>query len=88
MDTSNLPQDHPCYIPVRSKVPGFFSDETKGKIMTEFCALCAKSYAFKIMGDERDIPKEEIRAKGIRKHVVDNHMSFEDHGKFLFGKLV
>jgi len=38
------------------------------------------------MGDGGNSPKEEIRAKGIRKHVVDNHMSFEDHRKCLFGE--
>lgn len=46
MDTSNLPQDHPCYISERKKIPGLFSDETDGAILTEFCALRAKSYAY------------------------------------------
>ncbi|XP_060854935.1 uncharacterized protein LOC132932569 [Metopolophium dirhodum] len=41
MDTSDLPKDHSCYIPYRKKIPGLFSDETKGDIMTEFCALRA-----------------------------------------------
>jgi hypothetical protein len=46
--------------------------------MTEFCALRAKSYAFKIKG------KEKIKAKGIREHVVKNHITFEDHRRCLF----
>lgn len=32
MDTSNLPEDHPCYISERKKIPGLFSDETDGAI--------------------------------------------------------
>jgi len=79
MDTSDLPKDHPCYIAERKKIPGLFSDETKGAIMTDFCALRAKSYSFILAG------KEKIKAKGIRKHVVDNHMTFDDHKKCLFG---
>jgi len=79
MDTSDLPKDHPYYIAERKKIPGLFSDETKGAIMTDFCALRAKSYSFILDG------KKKIKAKGIRKHVVDNHMTFDYHKKFLFG---
>ncbi|KAE9543566.1 hypothetical protein AGLY_002366 [Aphis glycines] len=79
MDTSDLPKDHPCYIAERKKIPGLFSDETKGDIMTEFCELRAKSYSFILDG------KEKIKAKGIRQHVVKNHMTFNDHKKCLFG---
>jgi len=79
MDTSDLPPDHPCYIAERKKIPGLFSDETKSEVMTHFCALRAKSYTYKING------KEKIRAKGIRGHVVKNHMNFNDHYRCLFG---
>ncbi|XP_060865284.1 uncharacterized protein LOC132941306 isoform X2 [Metopolophium dirhodum] len=78
MDTSNLPEDHPCYIAERQKIPGLFSDETDGLIMTEFCAMRAKSYSYILNGEEK------IKAKGIRKHVVKNHMTFYDHKKCLF----
>lgn len=90
MDTANLPRDHPCYVAERKKVPGFFSDETDGHIMTEFCALRAKSYAYNTgEEDERKynddkIGGEKIKAKGIRQHVVKNHMSLADHVKCLF----
>lgn len=30
MDTSNLSIDHPCYCTDRKKLPGTFTDETKG----------------------------------------------------------
>jgi len=78
MDTSNLPQDHPCYFAGRKKIHGYFSDETDGQIMTHFVALRAKSYAYEIAG------KEQIRAKEIRGHVVKMHMTFEDHRRCLF----
>jgi len=58
---------------------GTFSDETDGKIMIEFITLRAKSYAYNIEG------KERIKAKGIRGHVVKNHMTLENHKKCLFG---
>jgi len=80
MDTANLPPDHTCFISDRKKIPGYFSDETDGRTMTEFCALRAKSYAYKIDGIEK------IKAKGIRGHVVKNHMTFEDHRRCLFGE--
>ncbi|XP_022182618.1 uncharacterized protein LOC111042348 [Myzus persicae] len=79
MNTSDLPQDHPCYISERKKIPGLFSDETMGEVMTHFCALRAKFYSYKLNG------KEKIRAKGIRGHVVKNHMNFNDHYRCLFG---
>ncbi|KAL4089074.1 hypothetical protein QTP88_024147 [Uroleucon formosanum] len=78
MDTSNLPATHPCYVVTRKKIPGLFKDETAGRTMYEFIALRAKSYAYKIEGDEK------LVAKGIRGHVVRNHMTFEDHKRCLF----
>lgn len=75
IDTPNLPTDHPCYMTERKKVPGYFSDKTDGKTMTEFVALRAKSYAYSLDG------KYKIKAKGIRGHVVKNHMTLEDHKK-------
>ncbi|XP_022160048.1 uncharacterized protein LOC111026303 [Myzus persicae] len=93
LDTADLPVEHPCHTTVRKKVPGFFSDETKGHIMTEFCALRAKSYAYNIYAGEEDEQKANedeskigggnIKAKGIKAHVVKNHMSLADHVKCL-----
>lgn len=79
MDLSNLPRDHPCYDATRKKVPGLFSDETDGRAIYEFVALRAKSYAYNIEGIEK------ITAKGIRRHVVKNHMTLEHHKMCLFG---
>ncbi|KAL4090133.1 hypothetical protein QTP88_025032 [Uroleucon formosanum] len=86
MDTANLPSDHPCYVAGRKKEPGYFSDEVDADIITEFCALRAKSYAFHIhSGDDDRVGGEKIKAKGIRQHVVKN-MTLEDHKKCLFGE--
>jgi len=86
LDTADLPQDHPCYTNARKKVPGFFSDEAKGEIMTEFVALRAKSYAYNIYAEGDKVGGEKIKAKGVRHHVVKNHMTLEDHKKCLFGE--
>ena len=77
VDTADLPTNHPCHTLDRKKVPGFFSDELAGRTMTEFVALRAKSYAFTVDG------KDEIKAKGIREHVVKHHMTLKDHVKCL-----
>lgn len=88
MDTANLPSDHPCYVAGRKKTPGLFSDEVNGNVITEFCALRSKSYAFDIYaGPEDRVGSEKIKAKGIRGHVVKNHMTLEDHKKCLFGEV-
>lgn len=79
MDTSNLERNHPCYIAERKKIPGLFTDEADGQVMSEFCALRAKSYAYILEG------KEKIKAKGIREHVVKNHMTLDHHKRCLFG---
>lgn len=78
MDTSNLPSDHPCYTVERKKIPGLFTDETDGRIMYEFVALRAKSYAYDIEH------VETIKAKGIRRHVIKNHLTMADHKRCLF----
>ncbi|KAE9521294.1 hypothetical protein AGLY_018313 [Aphis glycines] len=88
LDTADLPSNHPCYTTARKKVPGFFSDESKGDIISEFCALRAKSYAYKIHSSNTadTVGRENIKAKGVRHHVVKNHMTLEDHRKCLFGE--
>ena len=53
---------------------GKFKDELGGKIMTELCALRAKTYSFLIDGyDDDDYEKNKIinkKAKGTKKCVV------------------
>ncbi|KAF0735906.1 DNA pol B 2 domain-containing protein [Aphis craccivora] len=72
MDSSNLPVTHPYYVGTRKKIPVFFKDETAGRTMYEFIALNAKSYAYKIEGDESLLPR------GFER------MWFESHDRCLF----
>jgi len=57
MDTANLPENHPCYIAERKKIPGLFSDESNGDIMTEFCALRSKSTRIRL---GLNLPKKRL----------------------------
>ena len=63
-DTSNYNKkdNRPLPIGKNKKVIGMFKDELGGKIMTEFCALRAKAYAYKL-GDDT----ERKKAKGTKK---------------------
>lgn len=78
LDTSNMPSSHQCYSTARKKVPGTFTDESGGVTITEVVALRAKSYAFK-MG-----AKETLKAKGVGKYTVKNHMTIDDYKQCLF----
>lgn len=71
MDTSNFPTNHSCYCVDRKKIPGTFTDETCSEAIHEFIALRAKSYAYNLAGIEH------IKSKGIRRHVIKNHMTIE-----------
>ena len=51
-----------------------FKDELGRKIMKEFCALSAKTYAY-LMDD--DIEKK--KAKGIKKCVMERRLMFENY---------
>ena len=55
-------------IAINKKVLGKFKDELGGKIMSEFCALKAKTYAYKLDDDS-----ECKKAKGTKKCIVKRH---------------
>jgi len=42
MNVSNRPQDHPCYVITRTRIPGMFNDETGGCVISEFITLRTK----------------------------------------------
>ena len=52
-DTSNYDKkdERPLPIGKNKKVIGLFKEELWGKIVTEFCALRAKAYAYKLDDD-------------------------------------
>ena len=63
-DTSNYDKkdERPLPIGKNKKVIRMFKDELRGKIMTEFCALRAKAYSYKLDDDT-----ENKKAKGTKK---------------------
>ena len=62
-DTSNYDENDKRPLPIgkNKKVIGLFKDELGGKIIKEFCALRAKTYAY-LMGDDSEVKK----AKGTK----------------------
>ena len=71
-DTSNYDEKDKRPLPIgkNKKVIGLFKDELGGKIMTEFCALRAKAYAYKLNDDI-----EMKKAKGAKKCVVKREIT-------------
>ncbi|XP_067130198.1 uncharacterized protein [Centruroides vittatus] len=63
-DFSNYPLDHPLYSEKNKNKLGFFKDEAKSKVISEFVGLKAKMYS--ISGEYY----EKKTAKGINKSVV------------------
>lgn len=76
-DTSNYPKNHLCFDDARKNQPGFFKDEMKSEILTEFLTLRPKLYTFKCSKTEFK------KAKGVKKYVIDKHMRFSDYKKIL-----
>ena len=75
-DTSNYNKkdDRPLPIGKNKKVIGMCKDELGGKIMTEFCALKAKTYAYKLDDDT-----EHKKAKGTKKYIVKRELMFKNY---------
>jgi hypothetical protein len=65
MDFSNYSVEHKNYDTSNEMKLGFFKDEVKGKIISEFIGLAPKMYAYKL-----DDGKEEKKAKGVPKQTV------------------
>ena len=80
-DTSNYDKkdNRPLPIGKNKKVIGLFKDELGGKIVTEFCALRAKAYAYKLDGDT-----EHQKANGTKKCIVKREIIFEKYKDSLF----
>ena len=77
-DTSDYPEKHPSGIKtgVQKKVIGKFKDEAAGKQITHSVGLRPKLYSYKI--EEKG---ETRKAKGVKKNVIKNSLSFEDYKK-------
>ena len=63
---------------MNKKVIGMFKDELGGKIMKEFCALRAKTYAY-LMDDSK-----KKKAKETKKCIIKRRIMFENYKDSLF----
>ncbi|VVC29588.1 Hypothetical protein CINCED_3A011359 [Cinara cedri] len=86
MNNEKIKFDKPIYVGFTildiSKIcmknqPGFFKDEMKSEILTEFLALRPKLYTYKCCKTEFK------KAKGAKKYVIDKHMRFDDYKNIL-----
>ena len=82
-DTSNYDKNdnRPLKIGINKKVIGKFKDELGGKILTEFVALRAKTYAYTQLNNEK--LDEHKKAKSTKKCVIKKHLNFDLHKKAL-----
>ena len=64
------------------KVIGKFKDELGGKILIEFVALRAKTYAYTQLNVDK--LEEHKKAKGTKKCVIKKHLHFDLYKKALF----
>ena len=80
-DTSKYDEKNERPLPIgkNKKVIGLFKDELDGKILTEFCALRAKAYAY-LMEDSSEYKK----AKGTKKCIIKRELMFENYKDSLF----
>ena len=75
-DMSNYDENDKRPLPIiyGKQVYGFFKDELGGKIMKEFVALRAKTYAYLTDDDG-----EEKKSKGTKKCVIKRELMFKNH---------
>ena len=80
-DTSKYDEKDKRPLPIgkNKKEIGFFKDELDGKIMTEFCALRAKAYAYGLDDDT-----EKKKAKGTKKCLIKRALMLENYKDSLF----
>ena len=82
MDFSNYSVEHPLYSPSLKKVPGYFKDKCGGAQITAFIGLRSKMYAFKVQTSQGTVVEKKV-AKGIRRHVLEQELSFEKYKRAL-----
>ena len=83
-DTSNYDKNdnRPLEIAKNKKVIGKLTDELGGKVLPQFVALRAKTYAY-IQVNEDKLEKHK-RAKGTKKCAIKKHLNFDLYKKALF----
>ena len=80
-DTSNYDENDKRPLPIgkNKKVIGLFKDELGGKIIKEFCALRAKTYAY-LMDNDSEVKK----SKGTKECIIKRGTMFENYTDSLF----
>ena len=78
-DFSGYDRKHPNYSDANKKVVGKFKDEISGHIMTEFTGLRSKMYAF-----TTSLGETKKTAKGIKRNVIKNELTFDDYKDQIF----
>ena len=68
-DFSEYPLSHMCFDESNKRVVGFFKDEAKGEIITEFIGLRPKMYSYLQLHENGNV-EEKHRAKGIQKELA------------------
>ena len=76
-DTSNYDKNdnRPLKIGLNKNLIGKFKDELGGKIMTEFVALRAKTYAYVQLNDYK--LEQHKKAKDTKKCLIKKHLNFD-----------
>lgn len=74
-DVYKLVEENPDKF--NDKTLGLMKDENSGHIMTEFVGLRAKMYSYKVQ-KSKNICTESKRAKGVKKHIINNKLTFSD----------
>lgn len=74
-DPYNLIRENPDKF--HDKTPGLMKDENAGMIMTEYVGLRAKMYSYRIQKSS-NVTIESKRAKGVKKHIINNKLTFND----------
>ena len=78
-DFSGYDRKHPNFSDANKKVVGRFKDELNGHIMTEFVGLRSKMYAF-----TTSLGEVKKTAKGIKRNVIKNELTFQDYKDQIF----
>ena len=73
-----LSEYHSLYDSVNRKVVGKFKDELHGDAMTKFIGLRPKLYSYEYR-DSHGVRQSKNTAKGVKKSVKDNKLTFEDY---------
>ena len=80
-DTSNYDEKDKRPLPIgkNKRVKSLFKNELGGKTMTEFCALRAKAYPYKLDDDT-----EKKKAKGTKNFIAEREITFKNYTDSLF----